>query len=209
MALAPGVSLWSYYQAIGQPWRKELDSALDLFLSLESQEKSFWHDYEQRVNHYLETEFYDEVVTRNKVKRKLVQPFKRIVRTFSEMTNAQLENVGNLPPNVNLVPLDKRDQTKNTDNQDIYHEDVFRHSTDFRSVTLHGKKFSLTSPQAQVIERLYEAYQNGTPDVGQDALLVELELQSTRLRDIFKSTSEVWGTLVMQGKKKGTYRLNI
>jgi hypothetical protein len=86
---------------------------------------------------------------------------------------------------------------------------LFTHSSDFHSVTLRGQQFSLTPSQAQVVERLFEAYQNGTPEIGQHTLIVGLELQSRRLRDIFKSRPEAWGTLVVPGRTRGTYRLNI
>jgi hypothetical protein len=72
----------------------------------------------------------------------------------------------------------------------------FTHSPDFRSVSLHGQHFTLTSIQAQVVEYLYGAYKNGTPEVGQHIILTKLELGSTRLRDIFRSTPGVWGKLV-------------
>ena len=88
-------------------------------------------------------------------------------------------------------------------------KDDFRHSPDFRSVSLRGEPFSLTARQAQVVERLYSAHQNGTPEVGQDTLIVSLELQSHRLRDVFKSRLEAWGKLIVQGETRGTYRLNI
>jgi len=87
-------------------------------------------------------------------------------------------------------------------------EGDFRHSSDFRSVSLHGHPFTLTSRQAQVIQRLYDAYQADIPDVSQDALLVELQLQSPRLRDIFKSTPEAWKRLIVS-QRKGFFRLNL
>ncbi len=87
-------------------------------------------------------------------------------------------------------------------------KDVFQHSDDFRSVTWKGKKFTFTSRQAQVIELLYDASQNNTPDVGKDYILEQLDSPSSRLRDTFKN-SPVWGTLIIRGKKKGTYRLNL
>jgi hypothetical protein len=85
----------------------------------------------------------------------------------------------------------------------------FRHSEDFRSVRLNKMEFNLTTNQARVVETLYHHYLNGTPDLGQDYILVEvLESPSKRLRDTFKN-SDAWGKLIIRGKKQGTYRLNL
>jgi hypothetical protein len=50
----------------------------------------------------------------------------------------------------------------------------FQHSADFRSVTLRGRAYSLTSRQAQVIQILDEALANGHPDVAHAFILEEL-----------------------------------
>lgn len=85
----------------------------------------------------------------------------------------------------------------------------FSHSPDYRSVSLRGKTFSLTPRQAQIIEMLYNAHKKGTPELGQHYILEELESQASRLRDAFRSRPEAWDALIMKGKTKGTYRLNI
>jgi hypothetical protein len=85
----------------------------------------------------------------------------------------------------------------------------FTHSPDFHSVSLSGEQFSLTSKQAQVVQILFEAYQNGTPEVGQAYILEELGSASGRLQDSFRSRKEAWGKLIIPGKTKGTYRLNL
>jgi len=85
----------------------------------------------------------------------------------------------------------------------------FTHSPDFRSVSLRGEQFSLTLMQAQAVQILFEAYQNETPEIGQAYILEELGSPSGRLQDIFRSRKEVWGKLIIPGKTKGTYRLNL
>jgi len=85
----------------------------------------------------------------------------------------------------------------------------FHHSPDFRSVSLNGQEFALTTSQAKVVECLWENYENRTPDVSQD-YLIETVLDSTqsRLKDVFKN-SDAWGTLIAPGRTRGTFRLNI
>jgi hypothetical protein len=85
----------------------------------------------------------------------------------------------------------------------------FTHSDDYRSVTIRGQNFTLTSQQAHVIQILDESRRNGFPDVGKDYLLEKLETPNTRLRDSFKSDPLAWKALVMTGTKKGTVRLNV
>lgn len=85
----------------------------------------------------------------------------------------------------------------------------FTHSNDYRSVTLSGIPFSLTSRQAQVIGILHEHHENGTPDVGTDHILVELGSKNSRLRDTFRTNQTAWKTLIRQGGKRGTVRLNL
>ncbi len=85
---------------------------------------------------------------------------------------------------------------------------AFKHSEDYISITFNDQTFTLTSRQAQVVQILHEAHKNELPDVGQHHILEKLGSQSSRLRDTFKR-SDLWGTLIVQGKKSGTYRLNL
>ena len=84
----------------------------------------------------------------------------------------------------------------------------FRHSPDYRSVECEGKLYTFTSFQAQVVQILHEQYLNETPEVGKDYILEELGTPSQRLRDIFQYCPD-WRELIVPGKKKGTYRLNL
>jgi hypothetical protein len=96
--------------------------------------------------------------------------------------------------------------TKKTDASQNH--STFRHSPDYRSVILCGKQFSLTPQQAQVVEILHEAYENGTPEVGQAYLLEQVATPSSRLRDTFKGSS-AWGELIIPGTTQGSFRLNL
>lgn len=100
-------------------------------------------------------------------------------------------------------------QTANEQNASQVRENNFKFSPDFRSVSLRGQSFTLTSRQAQVVEILYNAYLQGPPDIGQDYILEKLGSPTSRLRDTFRSRKEAWGVLIIKGNSPGTYRLNI
>lgn len=87
------------------------------------------------------------------------------------------------------------------------HED-FRHSEDFRSVFLRGQEYTLTTQQAQIVEMLYDAHRNKTPDLSPEYILDRIGSPGSRFRDSFRN-SDAWGTLVVPGKRRGTYRLNL
>lgn len=84
----------------------------------------------------------------------------------------------------------------------------FRAAPGFRSVWWRGEQFTFGSKQAQVVELLFEAHQRGTPDIGQDHILVEVESRAGRLRDLFKN-HPAWNRLIIRGDGKGIFRLNI
>jgi len=84
----------------------------------------------------------------------------------------------------------------------------FTHSEDYRSVTLQGKPYTLTTSQAAIVQMLHEELQHGTPELGQAYILERLGTPNSRLRDTFKGP-ELWGKLIVRGKKRGTYRLNL
>lgn len=81
-----------------------------------------------------------------------------------------------------------------------------RHSSDFRSVQWHGVDYTFTATQAAIVKQLWEAYENGTPDVGGDTLLVNAESDTRRMADVFKK-HPAWGSMIVEGSTKGTYRL--
>jgi hypothetical protein len=66
----------------------------------------------------------------------------------------------------------------------------------------------LTPKQATIIKILHEASQRKNPSVGKAELLAAVETETSRLPDIFRG-SPLWQTLVVQGERRGTYRLNL
>jgi hypothetical protein len=86
--------------------------------------------------------------------------------------------------------------------------DAFICSPDYRSVKFRDVSLSFTSRQAQVIEMLHEAHNKGAPELGKDYILEQLGERSSRLRDTFKK-HEAWNFLIVGGKKRGTYRLDL
>jgi len=88
------------------------------------------------------------------------------------------------------------------------HAVEFSPSDDYRSAAFRGQRYSFTSRQAQVIEMLHKAFAKGTPALGKDHILEQLESSNSRLRDTFKK-HPAWGSLIVSGEKRGTYRLNL
>ena len=84
----------------------------------------------------------------------------------------------------------------------------FRHSDDFRSINKDGREFTLTPNQAHVVQMLFEAWENKTPDLGQAHIIEEVspDTSTKRLRDLFKTNLAAWKELI-ETVKKGTFRL--
>ena len=80
----PRLFVTNYFEVVDHPLRNDLDSALDLFSSLQTADKDFWENYRTRVIHALENDFRAEVVG-EKVKRELGQLFKPHLRTFIQI----------------------------------------------------------------------------------------------------------------------------
>lgn len=81
-----------------------------------------------------------------------------------------------------------------------------RHSEDFRYVSWFSANYSFTATQAACVKILWEAWENKTPEVGGDAILVKVGSNSPRLSDIFKK-HPAWNSMIVPGKTKGSYRL--
>jgi hypothetical protein len=85
---------------------------------------------------------------------------------------------------------------------------AFRIGVDGRAVWFLGAEHVVTPRQAQVVQLLYDARTNRTPSLGQDYLLEQIGSPGARLRDLFRGSS-LWGTLIVRGGGKGTFRLSI
>ena len=159
--LLPNEEPYSYFQSIGKPWREELDRVLDDFEELELSTDDFWDKYQTEVNDALEKEFYENIVTEEKVKRKNIAKYQPVVKKFSELINLQLESTDQLfyPAAIMTEGFDF-DQTDKS---------IFTHSADYRWVKIIGIEFELNDMQAELIKILHEAHKNGRPWVRQKA----------------------------------------
>lgn len=88
-----------------------------------------------------------------------------------------------------------------------------RHGPGFASVNWHGREFSFSGAKARAVEILWEAWENGTPEVRQDHILdqvgsvmAEEDDGRGRLADLFKG-HDAWMALIVPGKSRGSFRL--
>ena len=79
---------------------------------------------------------------------------------------------------------------------------------DYRSICFNGETFELTRKQAGIVKVLHKAFKRGTPSVDKLTLLAAVESETSQMRDLFKH-SPLWQKLVVSGKRRGTYRLNL
>ena len=98
---------------------------------------------------------------------------------------------------------------KTTSNSDTLVQSEFKYSPDYRSVTLQGAQYALTSRQAQFIQILHEAHTNGTPGVSISHILEQLGTRNSRWQDTFKGNPSARKALITSGRSKGTLRLNL
>jgi hypothetical protein len=105
--LPAGVTLSSYYSAIGQAWRGTLDAALDRHERLETRRQEFWGEYRQRVNAALDSEFDVPIAISLRVKAKVAPQFGPYVEAFAEFQRRQYELTGAFSP----LPIGEAGQT--------------------------------------------------------------------------------------------------
>lgn len=84
-----------------------------------------------------------------------------------------------------------------------------RHSVDFVSVLWNGVEHAFTPMQAAIVRMLWQALADGTPELHGSTLLAQAEskLQEDRLDPLF-FRHPAWKTMIVRGKRRGTYRLN-
>jgi hypothetical protein len=109
------------------------------------------------------------------------------------------------------VEFDEIEASKGGD-RETERVDWLRCSIDCRCVRWGlGEPFTFSKNQAAVVKLLHEHLLAGTPDVGGDTLLSEAEISQNRLDTVFRdshgSSHEAWGTMIVPGSSKGTYRL--
>lgn len=81
------------------------------------------------------------------------------------------------------------------------------HSDDFRTVCINGKRFELSLNKARIVERAWKYYENDIREVHQSKLLEDTEINSKRLRDVFKDDLKAFKGIFVKGRHKGTFRL--
>lgn len=81
-------------------------------------------------------------------------------------------------------------------------------SPDFRTVRLRGESFNLTPMMAQLFKAMVEMSVNGPRDLAKDAILERGESESKSMADVFKHLKN-WRKLIVPGRQRGTYRINI
>jgi len=84
----------------------------------------------------------------------------------------------------------------------------FEHSDDYRSVRLRGLELKFTPRQAALIQFVDRQRLEGWSEVSTARALEEAEAQSSKLKDLFRSTSG-WRALIIKGTKRGMIRLNV
>jgi hypothetical protein len=83
-----------------------------------------------------------------------------------------------------------------------------RHSDDYRSARWLGTDYTFTATQAACVKVLWQNWEKGTAEVGEDTILEhpQVEAESKRLVDLFKG-HPAWKTMIVRGATKGAYRL--
>jgi len=80
------------------------------------------------------------------------------------------------------------------------------HADDFRSVRWYGTEYIFTPTQAACVRVLWEAWERGSPVVGQASILEAADSTGSRLRDVFeKGMHPAWGTMIVPARK-GAFR---
>ena len=83
------------------------------------------------------------------------------------------------------------------------------HSTDFRSMLWSGTHYSFTANQAPAVRLLHENWEAGTPDVGDETLLLAVDPKAPPARlDVLFRNHPAWGTLIVSGGTRGSHRLS-
>ena len=97
LGLPLGPSLECYFQAIGQPWRRDLDAALDELLALDARGEEFWKSFLQRFDEALRLEFDRTITVSKRLKARLCVGFEEWLNSLAEFGAGQLAATGQLP----------------------------------------------------------------------------------------------------------------
>jgi len=83
------------------------------------------------------------------------------------------------------------------------------HSSDFSTVLWNGVTYTFTPTQAAIVQLLWQALAEGTPEVHANTLLAhaESDIASGCIGPLFRR-NPAWKTLIVHGERRGAYRLN-
>ncbi len=177
-----------YFDVVKHPKKEILEKAIDLMIESKQEKSRHQEEFKQRTMKDIETYLSVKVQFQEDVPKLYEEIYRHELTRHSKALKNKLEKL------------------------DLSEDDSFRHSVDFRSVYWRGEVFSFTTQQAQVIEMLYQAYINKTPEVSHKYILEEIGTPSSKLKDTFRKHPgfhPAWNSLIIQGKTKGTVRLDI
>lgn len=86
-----------------------------------------------------------------------------------------------------------------------------RHSIDYHSVFWNGQEHTFSDLQARCVEVMWQHWEQKTPVLKERTIIAEADPESnqTRLVNVFKNGKHsAWGSMIIQGERRGTYRLN-
>jgi len=211
-----------------QEWLTQVEEEMERFYELAPKVKRYFELYHQellenrRSPKYVEDVLTGEEVCESELERRSFRKFDTQIygdvaklnyplnhlRTRLKILQYEATKRGVALP----VHSETRQPTTSKSNQGQVkpaEEAKFRHSSDYHSVNIDDKQFSLSLQEARIIELLYKEYMNGTPAVGKDRIFVELDIDAKpdrRLRDCF-TDRKVYKALIR--KDRQNYRLNI
>ena len=148
----------------------------------------------------------------HKTAAKLIGLLRRWSREWIDVLDVQVSQnsrvlaEGQLPPDslLRLVAASEQLSSQSPDSP----QEVFTASDGYHTVEFNGQRYTLTDSQAAVVGVLDKNAKRGTPEVSQHTILAEIESDAERLRDLFRE-SPLWGMLIIQGERRGHYKLNI
>jgi hypothetical protein len=75
-------------------------------------------------------------------------------------------------------------------------------SIDFASVVWYGQHFAFTPTQRRIVAVLWNAWERGTPDIGERSLLTEADSDSPTLKAVFGKHPAI-GTMISRSSQHG------
>jgi hypothetical protein len=79
---------------------------------------------------------------------------------------------------------------------------------DCRCVNWYGTVYNFAPIPAACVKVLIDHYKHGIPDVGEQAILENVESSQKRLASVFHNGEHpAWGTMIIPGSTKGTFRI--